>query len=128
MKQFASILLVFLLTWQTFFNAGAILYWKTNQAYIAQALCENKDKPQMHCGGKCYLYKQLKKAEERENEKNSFPNSIPKLKFTDHFIADDYKWNIETLWISVQKTPFSNYSSHVLIGYENSIFRPPPFI
>ena len=108
------------------FNAGIILYWKINQVYITQAHCENKNKPQMHCDGKCYLYKQLKKAEEKQ--KSNLPNSIPKLKFVDQFVVVDYKWNIAILPHPFQKKFFSNYSSNLLIGYGNSLFRPPEFI
>jgi len=39
-----------------------------NQKYIAAALCENRDKPEMHCNGKCYLMKKLKDAEEKEKK------------------------------------------------------------
>ncbi len=46
-----------------------------NKEYIATVLCINKDKPEMHCNGKCHLTKQLKKASEDEN--NS-PSDLPK--------------------------------------------------
>ena len=36
--------------------------YEINKKYIAEVLCENKDKPMMHCNGKCHLKKQLKKA------------------------------------------------------------------
>jgi hypothetical protein len=39
-----------------------------NQNYIASTLCENRDKPEMHCNGKCYLMKKLKQAEEKEKK------------------------------------------------------------
>ena len=42
--------------------------FKANQKYIAASLCENRDKPQMHCNGKCYLMKKLKEAEEKEKK------------------------------------------------------------
>ena len=47
--------------------------YQINKAYIAEALCENRDKPQMHCDGKCYLSKQLKKA----NDLNTSPEQVP---------------------------------------------------
>lgn len=37
-----------------------------NYDYIATELCENRDKPEMHCNGKCHLMKQLAKASEHE--------------------------------------------------------------
>ncbi|WP_411030754.1 hypothetical protein [Spongiimicrobium sp. 3-5] len=42
-----------------------------NYDYIVNVLCENKDKPQLQCDGKCYLAKQLAKASEH-NEENPF--------------------------------------------------------
>jgi len=42
--------------------------FKLNQKYIARTLCENRDKPEMHCNGKCYLAKKIKQAEEREKK------------------------------------------------------------
>jgi hypothetical protein len=31
--------------------------------------CENKNRPELHCNGKCYLAKQLQKAEDQLDEK-----------------------------------------------------------
>lgn len=42
-------------------------YW-ANQEYIAKNLCENRDKPELKCNGKCHLAKELKKAAEKEKE------------------------------------------------------------
>ncbi len=41
--------------------------FKLNQSYIAANLCENRNKPQMHCNGRCYLMKKIKQAEEKQN-------------------------------------------------------------
>lgn len=37
-----------------------------HKEYIAQNLCENRSKPQLHCEGKCHLKKLLKKKEKEE--------------------------------------------------------------
>lgn len=42
-----------------------------NQSYIAQNLCENRDKPTMHCCGKCVLRKKLA---QQENENKDTPD------------------------------------------------------
>lgn len=42
-----------------------------NYDYIVNVLCENKDKPELNCDGKCYLAKQLAKESEDER-KNPF--------------------------------------------------------
>lgn len=82
----------------------------------------------MHCNGKCYLYKQLKKAEEKEAEKNSLPNSIPKFKSVDSFIIENYDWKTNFSLVKTYKQKYVNYSSNLLIGYQNSLFRPPEFV
>jgi len=50
--------------------SGLLVYaeFKVNQKYIAAALCENRDKPQLNCNGKCYLMKKLKDAEDKEKK------------------------------------------------------------
>jgi len=38
-----------------------------NHDYIASVLCENRDKPQMHCDGKCYLKKEMNHQQEQQS-------------------------------------------------------------
>lgn len=47
---------------------GILIDFKINQDFIAKVLCINKDEPITTCNGKCYLSKQLKKAEEQEKK------------------------------------------------------------
>ncbi|RQP18770.1 hypothetical protein [Parapedobacter defluvii] len=42
--------------------------FELNRPYIAEYLCINKDKPMLHCDGKCYLARKLKEAEEKEKK------------------------------------------------------------
>lgn len=51
-------------------NLALCAYYQINKKEIADKLCVNKNKPMMHCDGKCYLGKQLKKAEENEKRQN----------------------------------------------------------
>lgn len=39
-----------------------------NYDYISKVLCINKDKPEMHCNGKCHLAKELKKQDTEESK------------------------------------------------------------
>jgi hypothetical protein len=110
------------------FKAGFIMYWKANQAHITEAFCENKNKPQMCCNGKCYLNKQLKKADDTESDKRNLPNAILKWKSMDLFVAQINRWTIgNSLFSRKVSTPTYNRSP-LLIGYQNALFRPPPFI
>lgn len=60
--------------------------FKANQKYIAAVLCENKEKPKMHCNGKCYLMKKLKQAEEKEKKQQQ---SEQKKAIQDYFILSE---------------------------------------
>jgi hypothetical protein len=54
-----------------------------NKAYIAQTLCENKDKPLLRCEGKCHLAKEIAKANDA-GEKENQPAS-PKINFDNDY-------------------------------------------
>jgi hypothetical protein len=55
------------------------VWFYTNQKRIAAEKCENKAKPMMHCDGKCYLSKQLKKLDQEEKSHNQKQNPFQKL-------------------------------------------------
>ena len=73
LKAFFSYLLISLVLLQTFSREVLVVDFTLNQATITARFCENKAQPQLHCDGKCYFAKQLKKQEERENKA---PNSL----------------------------------------------------
>lgn len=68
MRRFLSVILSLALLLQTFYTASIVTFYYTNKGYVATALCENKDKPQLHCEGKCFLKKELKNAEDESNK------------------------------------------------------------
>ncbi|WP_291912350.1 hypothetical protein [Chitinophaga sp. CB10] len=65
------IALILLLAWfgQLSGRYIMLLEFYITQDYIAANLCENRDKPALHCNGKCHLRKQLN-AEEKRNQDN----------------------------------------------------------
>lgn len=73
MKAFFSYLLILLVLLQTFSREALVVDFTLNRAAITARYCVNKTRPQLHCDGKCYFAKQLKKQEERENK---VPNAL----------------------------------------------------
>ncbi len=61
-----SIVLLFSLSMANFANLFVFAGFELNRKYIAAELCVNKNKPELHCNGKCYLMKKLKQAQEKE--------------------------------------------------------------
>ena len=57
--------------------------FELNQKYIASSLCENRDKPWLHCNGHCYLMKKIKAAEDKEKneERQTQKNLIQQVFF-----------------------------------------------
>ncbi|MCF2487619.1 hypothetical protein [Dyadobacter sp. CY347] len=55
----------------TFSQWGTIAYYHINKDYITRVLCENRDKPQLHCDGQCFLAKKLRAQEEKKDQQTS---------------------------------------------------------
>ncbi|WP_223651143.1 hypothetical protein [Hymenobacter psoromatis] len=68
MKSIFAYLLAGLVLLQTFSRELLVADFVLNRAAITQQFCVNKSRPQLHCDGKCYFAKQLKKQEERQSK------------------------------------------------------------
>lgn len=80
MKAFGSIILILAYVALMVRPSVPLLEYAVNQDYIAAELCENKARPEMNCGGSCYLMKQLKKAAQessKDKENNTEPIVVP---------------------------------------------------
>ncbi|MBS1616498.1 MAG: hypothetical protein JST06_10325 [Bacteroidetes bacterium] len=63
MRAALAALLLLLLSTPTCLKLGIFAWYEANISYVASTLCENRNRPERHCNGKCYLYKQLAKAD-----------------------------------------------------------------
>jgi hypothetical protein len=54
---------------QTFSTCMVVLDYRINKDFIAKNLCENRNRPGMHCEGRCYLCKKVK-AENKKDQEN----------------------------------------------------------
>ena len=114
-----SILLLFSLLTANCSSLLVFLGFEANQNYIAKELCENKDKPEMHCDGKCYLMKKLKQAEEKEKNQS---RAAQKVHFQEALITHKTNFNFLPQLIKVIKPvelPFA------LPRHSAAIFHPP---
>jgi hypothetical protein len=50
---------------------GTIAYYQLNKDYIARVLCENRDRPELHCNGQCYLAKRLKAQQDKQDKETT---------------------------------------------------------
>ncbi len=56
------------MSFQCLIKIGLISYYTLNIEYIIAELCENKDKPELNCKGKCYLKKKMGEADKAEKQ------------------------------------------------------------
>lgn len=78
-RRCTVLLMVGAIVIQAFYNVWVTAYWLANRAYIAATLCENRDKPQLHCDGKCYLAKKLA-AHSSKSPSGTQSTKFPELK------------------------------------------------
>jgi hypothetical protein len=67
-NKLISLVLITALSFQCFIKLGVIGYYNLNIEYIIKELCENKNKPELKCNGKCFLKKKMSEADKTEKE------------------------------------------------------------
>ncbi|MBI1288778.1 MAG: hypothetical protein GC178_14515 [Flavobacteriales bacterium] len=93
-------------------------YWM-NKDFIASVLCENKDKPEMKCDGKCHLKKEIRKA---ENEKEE--GQTVSVRMMVEFFQPIKQFSLRELFLQTEKH-CSIYGENPISGHLTSIFHPP---
>ncbi len=97
-----------------------------NYNYIRTELCENKDKPEMHCNGKCHLKKQLKKF--NSNPTSDAPETIlPPGLLKDYPVSTldffDFAFRINSTVL--KQNADCHYLRHYKYNFTQDIFHPP---
>ncbi|HEY1020407.1 MAG TPA: hypothetical protein VGE25_15490 [Sediminibacterium sp.] len=121
MKQFLSIILLVLLGLQSSYPLAVYSYYYANKGFIASVLCENRDKPRLHCNGKCYLQKQLKKAEQQENKDRTVVKTTEPLVYLVHTPLQNHP---QMPAVVAQVYPVYHTDGYSFL-FATSCFRPP---
>jgi hypothetical protein len=66
LRNLLALSLILTLNFQVFSQMGIFAWFVLNSDYVARVLCENKNRPELHCNGQCILARKLKAAEEKE--------------------------------------------------------------
>lgn len=126
LKQFIICLFLFAAFTADFSGMAVYLGFELNHNLITSTLCENRDKPWLHCDGKCYLAKKVKEAEKNENN-NTAKNNLRQLQVS--FFQQQFSTLFHPNAISIeQQSIFTGYTFRYTSHYINAIFRPPKFI
>lgn len=99
-----------------------LIEYYTNYDYIANELCENRDKPYLECNGKCYLEKQLKKANHGDHDHKS---TVPSINFDDYPVSPigEYTYCFKKINNNSSKRLFTD--TNTLQEVYKTLLKPP---
>ena len=81
-KKIISVTLLLALVVKLLMAPAIFLDYQLRKDFIVRNYCINKNRPEMNCDGKCYLARQIKKAQEND-EKQATDSFISKLFLTE---------------------------------------------
>ncbi len=126
MQRLISYILIFIYVLIIISPAIPLADYIINYKYISQELCENKDKPLMHCNGKCHLKKEIKKVlgDEKTNKNKT---TLPTLKLKEYTTF----YRIDLLNKYYFKLTFSSkknilFTHKTFKGFLPDMIKPPP--
>ena len=129
MRKFlvVAILFIFMVSWlKPYFP---YLDYLINKEYIANNLCENIEKPELQCDGKCHLKKEVVKAaeefEDSENEPQKRPSSKAKVKI--NLIDESPQLSFILYDIQLEKSTQTHFDESVLTTLRDVPTPPPKF-
>lgn len=120
-----KIVFTYLLAFAFLLNVGGklciYLDFILNQDYIAENLCENQDKPELKCNGKCFLAKELAKEEKKEKKESKVKFEDTKVYF---FCSIEEIYEANPLYF--EKREHTNVRMQAgSDGYLSKVFHPP---
>lgn len=106
---------------QTFNQVVIVTRYYANKDYIAKNLCENRNKPKMHCDGKCCLKKKL--AKEGKDQAPSPKNQ--KSEQTVNLFCSNTKLEIKPFAVVIIANHYFNRNDLRTSSFHHSVFHPP---
>ncbi len=97
--------------------------YELRKDFIIKNYCVNKDKPELHCDGQCYLAKQIKAAEQKD-EKQATNTFVSKLFHTETSLSQTTFEFQHDIFIQVDKVLVS-YIKFLPGTRSQVIFHPP---
>jgi hypothetical protein len=120
LKKSTAFILLLAFFAMTFSRTIIITNFWANQNYIAKILCENRTRPVMRCGGNCYLSKQLKKEDHKDQEN---PERKMENKFESISIQENQYFIQPT--VSFSKMAYKELTENIFNSYQAVLLQPP---
>lgn len=119
-----TLVLLFALLLQSFSRMGVLTYFYLNQKTITKTFCINKSKPNLHCNGKCYLAKKLKKAEEKSRQHTSHGVKTHHLTL---FVSPLFAYSVQLFSNLQYRDSLVFYLLKSCPKFTFTIFQPPQY-
>jgi hypothetical protein len=119
LQRITAYLLIFSLITVNFSRFFIFAGFELNRNYIATKLCENRNKPWLHCDGKCYFAKKVKQAEDKQA---SDERQSQKSLFQEVYVISTTDVKFHSSLLQVISTP---YTPTVPADRPAKIFQPP---
>lgn len=103
------------------------IWYLVNKQEISNTRCENKARPMLHCNGKCYLAKQLKKLEQKQSSPDKKSNPYGHAEKMDWIASFTVKYAF-TIIQAPQKKPQISFSAYCPKIYLSAVFHPPALL
>lgn len=101
-----------------------IEYYTYQKSYI-EKFCENKDRPELDCKGKCHLSQSLNTSATDDSEGVPRPTLIESLELS-HCTLESQN-ELKNIFVSSELI-YPDYIPGILNGYSNKIHHPPELI
>ena len=121
LQRCTALLLLLAFMAMSFSQAVVEVNFYANQATIAKTLCENRDKPMMHCNGRCQLCKRLAKQDNQDKD-----NPERKAENRNEVLFSPEKGSLLTSpSIDLISSLYSAMTSGKPVDRASAIFHPP---
>ncbi|WP_055149769.1 hypothetical protein [Jiulongibacter sediminis] len=122
-KQIIAALLLSLLFIKAMIVPAIFVNYELRKDFIIQNYCVNKDMPELHCDGQCYLAKQLKAAQQEDEKQatNTFLTEVFKFESKVGNLVFLFEPKVST----IENKTFRDNSTALPSSGNGSVFHPP---
>ena len=125
MRTFFAYFFLILILWPSW-KMGLVWVWfKANQTFIAKELCINKDRPEMHCNGKCFLMTKMREVHRQGHD--NFVNGLEDLLSKDLvYVFQVFKLKLSPLVVlATQARQQFFYTWPATLRHTLALIKPP---
>ncbi len=124
LKSISVLFLTGLLLVRSLVVPAILMDFELRKEYIIKYHCENRNRPELHCDGKCYLAKKLKAAQESQEKEASQRLLTQVLELADQLSHWQFNFEAPSFESLLVKSPLF-YHRFFPSAEALSLFRPP---